>query len=95
MKQCTVDNEMCLLHNDNKELQAIMTKHVDDLTCMGTTRTIIRGRKQIEQVFGPLKIECRSFVNCGVKHEQNTTTKEIALDQAHYSRGIHAIPVTE
>ena len=77
---------MCLLHDENKDLQAVMTKHVDDLEVTGTKTTIARILKHIEQVFGSLKVEWHSFVNCGVKHEHNPTTKEITLDQDHYTK---------
>ena len=46
-------------------------------------------------MFGPLEIEWHSFVNCGVKHDQDPNTKEITLDQDHYIKGIKTIPVTD
>ena len=106
MMQCTVDNELCLLHKPigsilaedgaravdrHFRLVAIMAKHVDDLKIAGDKATVIWILQQIEKVFGKLKIEWNNFTNCGVKHEQNTTTKEITLDQSHYISGIKVV----
>ena len=72
MKQCTVDQELCYLHDDvNQTLLALMAKHVDDLKIAGDKKTVIWILQQIEKVFGKLKIEWNNFTNCGIKHQQN------------------------
>ena len=106
MTQCTVDNELCFLHkpvgstlaedrsvtpNKVMRLLAVMAKHVDDLKITGDKATVIWILQQIEQVFGKLKIDWNNFTNCGVRHIQDTTTKEVSLDQTLYISGIKVI----
>ena len=91
MQPCTTDGEICLLHTDyqgKKVLKAMMCKHVDDLKLAGQRETIIQILKQIETVFGQLKIDWNSFTNCGVRHTQDPQTKEVKLDQDEYIKGI-------
>ena len=91
MQPCTTDGEICLLHTDyqgKKVLKAMMCKHVDDLKLAGERETIIQILKQIETVFGQLKIDWNSFTNCGVRHTQDPQTKEVKLDQDEYIKGI-------
>ena len=75
-----------------KVLTAMMCKHVDDLKLAGERETIIQILKQIETVFGQLKIDWNSFTNCGVRHTQDPQTKEVKLDQDEYIKGIKAHP---
>lgn len=70
------------------KLVARMAKHVDDLKITGDKQTVSWILEQIEKVFGKLKIEWHSFTNCGVRHIQDPTTKEVTLDQTDYIAGI-------
>ena len=98
MKACTVDNELCILHESHsaeakkskygKRLVCIMAKHVDDLKLCGEYDVIVDVLAKIQKVFGELKIEWNNFTNCGVRHKQDTTTKEVTLDQDDYIKGI-------
>ena len=40
---------------------------------------------------GETKIEWNNFTNCGVRHIQETNTKEVSLDQEDYIRGPQAV----
>ena len=105
MTQCTVDNELCFLHKpvgstlaENGDaasrvlrLLSVMAKHVDDLKITGDKPTVIWILQQIEKVFGKLKIEWNNFTNCGVRHVQDVSTKEVTLDQILYISGIKII----
>ena len=98
MKACTVDNELCILHESHsaeakksrygKRLVCVMAKHVDDLKLCGEYHVIVDVLEKIQKVFGKLKIEWNNFTNCGVRHKQDTTTKEVTLDQDDYIKGI-------
>ena len=104
MQQCSMDNELCFLHAypsggsrmakaDGRDavLQAMMTKHVDDLKTTGPRETALKIFGAIEKVFGPLKINWNNFTNCGIRHAQNIETKEITLDQTEYIQQIKPI----
>ena len=98
MQPCTTDGEICLLHADlqgKKVLKAMMCKHVDDLKLAGERDTIIGILKQIETVFGQLKIDWNNFTNCGVRHTQDPQTKEVKLDQDDYIKGIKVCESSE
>ena len=91
MLPCTVDGELCFLHkvsNGIKELVCVLAKHVDDIKITGIRETVVDVLKQIENQFGQLKIDWNNFTNCGVRHEQDATTKEVTLDQNEYIKGI-------
>jgi hypothetical protein len=99
MQSCTVDNELCMLHETykpggshttetRKRLKALMAKHVDDLKMTGDRATIIWILEKIQEVFGKLKIDWHDFTNCGVRHRQNPETKVVTLDQDAYVKGI-------
>jgi hypothetical protein len=85
---CTVDGELCMKHDANKNLIALMAKHVDDLKMAGLRDIIIKIIQLIEQVFGKLKIEWNNFTNCGVRHTQDPKTKGVIMDQNDYVKGI-------
>ena len=90
-----VDPELCYLHqlrNGSLILVCIMTKHVDDLKCTGERDVVVRVLNVIEKVFGSMKISWNQFTNCGVRHIQDVTTKEITLDQIEYVAGLKTIP---
>ena len=92
-----IDPELCYFHEvrDGKPvLVAMMTKHVDDLKCAGEHQIVIAILKEIEVVFGEMKISWNNFTNCGVRHIQDTTTKEASLDQTEYVSGLKSIPST-
>ena len=57
------------------KLRAAMAKHVDDLKMAGQRERTIGIIKQLEVVFGKLKIEWNNFTNCGVRHRQNEQTQ--------------------
>ena len=98
MKPCTVDNELCILHESSSadakkskygmKLVCVMAKHVDDLKLCGEYDVIVGVLGKIQKVFCELKIEWNNFTNCGVRHRQDTTTKEVTLDQDDYIKGI-------
>ena len=101
MVACTVDNEFCLLHETSspeakksrfgRRLVCVMAKHVDDLKLTGVREVVVKVLEQIQAVFGKLKIDWNNFTNCGVRHRQDTTTKEVLLDQEEYIKGIKVI----
>ena len=68
-----------------------MAKHVDDLKLAGKRADIEEIIRQIQIVFGNLKIEWNNFTNCGVRHRQDQQTHEITLDQEEYIAGIKTI----
>ena len=83
-----------LLHTEvqgKKILKAMMCKHVDDLKLAGEKDTIVHILKQIETVFGQLKIDWNNFTNCGVRHTQDPKTKEVSLDQIAYAKNLRSI----
>ena len=89
---CTVDAEVCVKHTTDpsgiKKLACILAKHVDDIKITGYRETVVWVVKKIEEQFGQLKIDWNNFTNCGVRHRQDTTTKEVTLDQDEYIKGI-------
>jgi hypothetical protein len=86
---------MCLKHvadsRGNKKLVCIMTKHVDDLKIAGEPAVVMNVLKELEKVFGELKVTWNDFTNCGVHHQQDKITKEITLDQIHYVQNLRVI----
>ena len=91
MQPCSVDGELCYLHDSKGDLLAMMAKHVDDLKMAGSRENIIWILQQIEQVFGKLKIEWNNFKNCGIAHKQDVTDKSVTLDQNDYVQGIKLV----
>ena len=87
MTSATTDQELCMLHKDG-QLLALMAKHVDDLKVTGVHSAVQWILKQIQDVFGQMKLEWNTFTNCGVRHSQDKTTKEVDLDQEEYIKGI-------
>ena len=87
MQASLIDAEMCVKHRViklEKQLVAMLTKHVDDVKFTGTaeeTKSIIG---HLHETFGELKIEWYQFTNCGVRHYQDQVTMEITLDQVEY-----------
>ena len=47
--------------------------------------------KELQVVFGELKVEWHVFTNCGVRHVQDIKTKETVLDQIQFASQLHAI----
>ena len=41
-----------------------------------------------QKVFGDFKIMRRDFTNCGTRHTQSPTAKEITLDQIKYAQNL-------
>ena len=68
-----------------------MTKHVDDLKMTGETEMLNLILKELQQIFGQLKVEWHVFTNCGVRHVQDIRTKEITLDQIAYVSNLRSI----
>ena len=95
MKCCTVDPELCIMHDTRLkgalQLVALMTKHVDDLKVCGPKKVVTWILEQIEAVFGQLKIEWHEFTNCGIRHTQDPKTKTIKLDQFDYIKKFKTI----
>ena len=89
---CTVDAEVCVKHSTDSSgkpaLTCILAKHVDDIKITGYRETVVWVLKKIEEQFGQLKIDWNNFTNCGVRHKQDVTTKEVTLDQDDYIKGI-------
>ena len=77
--------------NTRMKLEAVMTKHVDDLKTTGQRDKTLKIFGAIEKVFGSLKINWNNFTNCGVRHTQDVNTKEITLDQTEYVQKIKPI----
>ena len=85
-----IDPEFCCRWDDG-ELTCIMTKHVDDLKVAGKPEVVKFALAEIQKVFGELKILWKDFANCGVRHLQDPTTKEIALDQIAFAQNLSKI----
>ena len=83
MQSSKIDPELCLKHRAGA-LIALMTKHVDDLKLSGEAEMLNLILKELQLVFGELKVEWHVFTNCGVRHVQDIRTKEITLDQIAY-----------
>ena len=90
-----VDNELLMCHKnvqgDTRALIGLMTIHVDDLKITGEQPWIKHILVLIQSEFGELKINWHVFTNCGVRHMQNTNTKEISLDQIEYAAKLKTI----
>ena len=86
----SVDGELCICHQGGR-LVGLVAKHVDDLKIAGERQWIEWLAKQLEATFGPLKLVFHEFTNCGVRHIQNKTTKEITLDQVEYIAALKPI----
>ena len=90
MVSSQVDPELCFRHQHGV-LQAILSKHVDDLKITGTPSVIQHILSELQKIFGELKIEWNVFTNCGVRHIQDIRTKEITLDQIEYAKNMRSI----
>ncbi len=66
----------------------IMAKHFDELKLTGDRATVVWVLRQIEKVFGQLRVDWHAFTNGGVRHTQNPDSKEVRLDQDEYIKGI-------
>ena len=45
----------------------------------------------LERVFGKLKLLWNAFTNCGVRHVQDASSKDICLDQVQYAQNLRPI----
>ena len=70
MLPTSVDSELCLCHRGGR-LVGLVAKHVDDLKLAGEKEWIDSVCRELESVFGPLKLIWNEFTNCGVRHLQN------------------------
>jgi hypothetical protein len=92
MQPTTTDEELVLKHNrQTGALEAVMSKHVDDLKITGSKETIAEIISELEKVFGSIKLEWHTFTNCGVRHVQDPTTNEVTLDQNEYIAALKPI----
>ena len=89
-----VDPELCMRH-DNGAHTCIMTKHVDDLKIAGRHDIVKYIIKQLQDVFGELKVIQGDFTNCGVRHVQCPKTFEVALDQIAFASNLRLIAHTQ
>ena len=80
----SVDPELSYKHV-NGELVAIMSKHVDDLKIAGEPNTVLHIIKEIQAVFGEMKVNRYDFTNCGIRHLQDPKTMATTLDQIHFA----------
>ncbi len=71
-----IDPEFCCRHEQG-ELSFIMTKHVDELKIAGRPAVAQQVLTETQKVFGDLNIIWWDFTNCGTRHIQSLTTKEI------------------
>ena len=90
MNPTTVDAELVVKHVNGK-LVAIVAKHVDDLKIAGEPEVVQAIMKELEAVFGELKLIKNDFTNCGVRHIQDPVTKEIELDQDEYLKALKCV----
>ena len=86
----SVDNELTAKHVNN-QLVALLAKHVDDLKVCGFKKYVDLIFFEIGKVFGDLKVDRNEFTNCGVRHIQDPTTKEVTLDQIEYIKCLKPI----
>ena len=91
MKPCSVDSELCFLHDAPGKLSVILAKHVDDIKITGVRERVLAVLKELEKAFGQLKIEWNNFTNCGIRHAQDVKTKTVFLDQEDYIKGIKLV----
>lgn len=83
------DNSLYCFYSEKKELEALVSTHVDDLKGCGTnarTKLILDG---LTVAFGKLKIEYDSFIHCGLKHEK--VQGGYQLHQNHYAEQLRCI----
>ena len=85
-----VDPELCFRH-DNGRLVCVLTKHVDDIKIAGEPTVVKTVLRHLEECFGELKIVWNDFVNRGVRHFQDTKTKEVWLDEIEYAKALKPI----
>ena len=90
LQPTTVDAELVVKH-DNGNLVAIMSKHVDDLKIAARKEVILWILGVLEKTFGKLTVSWNSFTNCGIRHIQCKTTKEIKMDQIEYLAALKPI----
>jgi hypothetical protein len=89
------------LHNDPNlfvwffggQLQALISTHVDDLKGCGVDTKIRQILDVLEKAFGSLKTTRRSFVHCGIVHEQSVDNRKIRLHQNDYVAQLQAMTV--
>ena len=80
-----------VIRHSNGRLVAIMAKHVDDLKITREKDIVLGIIEQLQAVFGKLKVEWHTFINCGVRHIRDPITKTITLDQDDYIKALKPI----
>ena len=84
------DPELCMRHDDGV-LTCIMSKHVDDLKFAGVPAVVSEILREIQLVFGEMKVNQHEFTNCGVRHIQCPRTMAVTLDQIHFAATLQTI----
>ena len=91
MQACSIDNEFLFRHDSHGKLIGLMTIHVDDLKITGEKWWMQEVLRLLERVFGKLKLLWNAFTNCGVRHVQDASSKDICLDQVQYAQNLRPI----
>ena len=83
------DSSLYCFYSKSKELEALISTHVDDLKCCGTATRLEQLMRDIAKAFGKLKIERDNFTHCGLKHEKIADGYQ--LHQNHYAEQLRCI----
>jgi len=90
MKPIQADPELEVLHFEGDLVLAIC-KHVDDIKYTGKPDWCKWFEEKLEAQFGKLKAPTNNVTNCGVRHQQDPTTKVVTLDQEEYIEALKAV----
>ncbi|CAK0897272.1 unnamed protein product [Prorocentrum cordatum] len=85
------DPQLYVYHNEQGELQMIMSSHVDDLKGGGEDYLREKVLGMIEAEFGKLKRQYGNFECIGIMREQNLTTKAIWTHKQHYAQQLRPL----
>ena len=94
----TMDTELELQHQD-KELIAMLGKHVDDVKLAGKKANVMKIVKAIEDTFGKVTSsysgdQISDFTNCGVRHTRHPDGS-VCMDQDEYIAALKPIRTDE
>ena len=95
-KPTKADGRVYVMHVERRsglELVLMLSTHVDDLKGCGERDVVLALWAHLERSFGTLMESFDNFENCGVMHEQDPRTFEVAIHQNHYARQLRPIPL--
>ena len=83
------DSSLYCFYSKSKELEALISTHVDDLKCCGTPERTKKILEDLTRAFGKLKVEHDNFIHCGLKHEKISDGYQV--HQSHYAEQLRCI----